>query len=144
VAANFLAHRISTNQLAAAGASVTFSGTVVALGGARLDLPLAVVAAGIGVGIVGIGSLEAALMSICMTAADENRGSASGLIGAAQYLLGAASTAAIAVVAANSAPSWATVMSVAAGLCLLLTLATVACRRRQTRPPHAGSRPADR
>ena len=131
MAANFLASRITTNLLAAVGASVSFSGTVLALVGAWLDLPLAVVATGIGIGIVGIGSLEAALMSICMAAADENRGSASGLIGAAQYLLGAASTAAIAVVAADSAEEWATVMALAAGACLILTLATVVTRRRQ-------------
>jgi DHA1 family bicyclomycin/chloramphenicol resistance-like MFS transporter len=130
MAANFLASRISTNLLAAVGASVSFSGTALALIGAWLDLPLAVVATGIGIGIVGIGSLEAALMSICMAAADENRGSASGLIGAAQYLLGAASTAAIAVVAADSAEEWATVMALAAGACLILTLATVVSRRR--------------
>jgi DHA1 family bicyclomycin/chloramphenicol resistance-like MFS transporter len=131
MAANFLASRISTNLLAAVGASVSFSGTALALIGAWLGLPLAVVATGIGIGIVGIGSLEAALMSICMAAADENRGSASGLIGAAQYLLGAASTAAIAVVAADSAEEWATVMALAAGACLILTLATVVSRRRQ-------------
>jgi DHA1 family bicyclomycin/chloramphenicol resistance-like MFS transporter len=131
MAANFLASRVSTNLLAAVGASVSFSGTALALIGAWLDLPLAVVATGIGIGIVGIGSLEAALMSICMAAADENRGSASGLIGAAQYLLGAASTAAIAVVAADSAEEWATVMALAAGACLILTLATVVSRRRQ-------------
>ena len=131
MAANFLASRITTNLLAAVGASVSFSGTVLALVGAWLNLPLAVVATGIGIGIVGIGSLEAALMSICMAAADENRGSASGLIGAAQYLLGAASTAAIAVVAADSAEEWATVMALAAGACLILTLATVVTRRRE-------------
>jgi DHA1 family bicyclomycin/chloramphenicol resistance-like MFS transporter len=131
VAANYLAHRISTSKLAIVGASVSFSGTVVALGGAWLDLPLAVVAAGIGIGIVGIGSLEAALMSICMTAAGDNRGSASGLIGAAQYLLGAAATATVAVVAVRSAEAWATLMSVAAGLCLILTVITVLTHRRQ-------------
>ena len=41
-----------------------------------------------------------------------------------------ASTAAIAVVAADSAEEWATVMALAAGACLILTLATVVTRRR--------------
>ncbi|MET0698846.1 MAG: Bcr/CflA family efflux MFS transporter [Mycobacterium sp.] len=132
LAANFLAHRISTGRLAIVGAAVSFSGTAVALAGAWLDLPLAVVAAGIGIGIVGIGSLEAALMSICMTAAGDNRGSASGLIGAAQYLLGAAATATVAVVALRSAVAWASLMSIAAGLCLILTLVTVLAHRRQS------------
>ncbi len=131
LAAHFLAHRISTNRLAVVGASISFAGTVITLAAAWLDLPLAVVAGGIFIGIVGIGSLEAALMSICMTAAGENRGSASGLIGAAQYLLGAAATAAVAVVVVRSAGAWATVMSVAAGLCLILTAVTVLAHRRQ-------------
>jgi DHA1 family bicyclomycin/chloramphenicol resistance-like MFS transporter len=122
VTAHRLTGRLSTARLAILGTVVTAAGAAVALLGA-LDPPsLPVVAVGIGLGLAGLGCFEPALMALCMSAVETDIGAASALIGALQYLLGAATTALVALVATSGPLPWTTALLVVAAATVLLTL----------------------
>lgn len=98
--------------------------------GAVTSQPVAAVAAGVGIGLLGLGMCEPALMAMCMSAVERNVGAASALIGATQYLLGVAATVLIAVPAAAGPGPWAAVLLVVALISALI--AAVAARRAAT------------
>lgn len=121
------AERLGTPRLGVIGVMVMALGGGVALLSAVTSQPVAAVAVGIGIGLLGLGMCEPPLMAMCMSAVDRNVGAASALIGSTQYLLGAATTALIAVPAAAGPGSWAAVMLAVALISALI--AAVAARR---------------
>ena len=128
-----LAHRLVTRlgsvRLMLLGAGVMFVGPLIALGGGWLGAPLWSAVVGLGIALLGLGLLEPPLMALCMSAVTEGVGSASALIGAAQYFLGAVATSAIVVAAAAGAAVWIAALLGIALAALLLSLA-VARRAR--------------
>lgn len=128
--AHRLAERLGTARLGVTGVLVMALGGGVALVGTVTSQSVAAVAVGIGIGLLGLGICDPALMAMCMSAVDRNVGAASALIGATQYLLGAVTTALIAVPATAGPGSWAAVLLAVALLSTLI--AAVAARRATT------------
>lgn len=142
--ANLLANRLGTAGLARFGVILMTFGAAGALLGAWTDQPVAIIAAGIGVALLGLGAAEPALMGMCMSAVRDNLGGAAALIGATQYVLGSAASAAIATLAAAGPVPWTVPML---GISLVsLALLIPATRRRGQLPdadryePHAATR----
>lgn len=126
LAGPILAHRLvdalGSVRLMLTGATVMFGGTLIALSGTWTGAPLWFAVFGFGIALLGLGLLEPPLMALCMSAITEGVGSASALIGAAQYMLGAVATSAI-VVAATAGPLvWITTLLVIAVAALLLSV----------------------
>ncbi|MBP6684717.1 MAG: multidrug effflux MFS transporter [Leucobacter sp.] len=136
LAGPILAHRLvgplGTVRLMLLGAVVMFVGPLVALVGGWAGAPLWSAIIGLGIALLGLGLLEPPLMALCMSAITEGVGSASALIGAAQYLLGAVATSAVVVAAAAGAAVWITTLIGISLAALLLSLAVA--RRASSRP----------
>lgn len=128
-----LAHRLvgplGTVRLTVLGATVMLVGPIVALVGGWAGAPLWSAIIGLGVALLGLGLLEPPLMALCMSAVTEGVGSASALIGAAQYVLGAVATSVVVLVAGAGAAVWIGALCGIALVALLLSLA-VARRAR--------------
>lgn len=125
--AHRLAERLGTARLGVIGVLVMALGGGVALIGAVTSPSVVAVAVGIGIGLLGLGLCDPALMAMCMSAVERNLGAASALIGSTQYLLGAATTALIAVPATAGPGPWAAVMLAVALVSVLI--AAVAAHR---------------
>lgn len=123
VLANYLATRLSPPRLALTGVITMLAGAILAFVAAAIGAPVFVLATALGVGLVGLGISEPSLMSMGMTAVEASVGTAAALIGATQYLLGAAATALIAVVITFGPAAWvAPMIGVAILSCVLVGL----------------------
>ncbi|RKQ35015.1 Bcr/CflA family efflux MFS transporter [Kocuria tytonis] len=123
VLAHRLAGKLSSARLGTLGVLTMALGGAVALTASLTSASLLLVALGMSLGLLGLGACEPAFMGLCMSSVSENLGAASALIGAAQYLLGALTTALIAFPAGVGAWAWATTMVVVALVSLALALA---------------------
>lgn len=120
--ANVLAGRIGSSRLAVTGAGVLTTGAAVGFVAALLGWPLAVLAVGMGTALLGLGLAEPALVGMCMGATDSNMGSAAAVLGAAQFLLAAVATVAIAPAVTSGPLTWTAPMLVIAAISLVLTV----------------------
>lgn len=125
-----LLRRMDTRRVALAGALAMGTGPVIALAGAGFFDSLPAIVAGMVVAMTGLGVCEPPLMSLAMSARDDGLGAAAAVIGCAQFILGAAATAAVALMAAFGTIPW--ILLLAAGA----LAAVVLCLR--IRPEHAG------
>ena len=118
-----LAYRMSTGRLGVFGMAVMIAGGVLATAAAVLTDSLFLVVLSVGFGLLGLGACEPAFMSLCMTSATTNTGTASALLGATQFLSGALTTALIAFPAVAAPWAWTGSMLGIAALSMVLALA---------------------
>lgn len=110
-----MVRRFNPRIVAGTGAVILAAGPLLGLVAVAAADSLWGLVIGMAVGLAGLGICEPALMGIAMESRDNGIGTAAALIGAAQFVLGAGATAAVAVAAANGPLPWAALMA-AAGL----------------------------
>lgn len=119
VAANRLALSVGSKNLAIAGALIMVAGAAGAVVLVMSSGSLWFIALALGVACLGLGLAEPPLMAFAMSSVEDVIGSGAALIGAAQYILGAAITIAIIPSTTEGPLAWTLVM-------LALTLGTLA------------------
>lgn len=118
--ARLVATRLGSMQLAMLGIACVLLGSLWVLISVAVQLPIAAVVTGVVIVIGGLGLGEPALMGIAMSAVSESAGSAAALLGAAQFIAGAAITAVGGSIAVASPTAWAATMVVCASFALLI------------------------
>lgn len=122
VFANIAASTRSTGWIARVGMIIMFSGGTIAALATVVHLPIAALASGMALALLGLGIAEPSLMSLTMSGVEERVGSAAALMGAAQYLFGAVSAGIAGKLASLGPVAWASPMVVIALVGLFFTL----------------------
>jgi len=136
--ANRLADGLGTRRLGMLGILLTIVGATAVTVAILVHLPVWAVVASMALALFGIGVSEPALMSLSMSAVDTGTGSAAAILGAAQYVLGAAATAVVGAVAATAPAGWGILMAVLALVALVLLAGCGARKVRGVAHEHAG------
>ncbi|HEY5880878.1 MAG TPA: multidrug effflux MFS transporter [Nakamurella sp.] len=118
--ANRLSERLGTRRLGLLGILLTIVGASAVTLAILVHLPVWAVVASMALALFGVGVSEPALMSLSMSAVETGTGSAAAVLGAAQYVLGAAATAVVGAVAAISPAGWGLLMAVLALVAFVL------------------------
>ncbi|BBG04813.1 MULTISPECIES: Bcr/CflA family efflux MFS transporter [Pseudonocardia] len=122
-AAHVLADRLAARTNAVLGAALIVAGAIGATVAAVAGLPIWVLAVCFAVALAGLGITEPVLMGAAMNARSDGLGSASAVLGACQFVLGAVGTAAAGAAAAAGPVVWTGLLLGIAVVAALLTLA---------------------
>lgn len=140
LAVNRLSSRFRSATLALIGGVTATIGAFASIAMVLAAAPFPAFLSAIFVLVFGLGMSEPALMGQAMTASDSGSGQAAALLGAAQFLLGAAATAIAGIVAAAGPLPWTVLLAAFAVLGLALMLAgTRAAKATATSRDDAGS-----
>lgn len=120
-AATRLAKRLQQHVLALSGVSIAAIGSVITVVATLVGAPIGILVVGVSVIMLGLGVAEPALMSNSMSAVKENAGQAAALLGAGQFVLGAAASGIAGVVVAFGPAAWALMLLVIVTLALALS-----------------------
>lgn len=105
-----LLRRMETGKVAMAGAIAMGAGPVLALASAGLFDSLPGIVVGMAVAMAGLGIGEPPMMSLAMSSRHDGLGAAAAVIGCAQFILGAAATAVVGVLAGFGTIPWILLM----------------------------------
>lgn len=122
--ANRLAKRLEQNTLAVTGVALSVIGSALAVLVTVAGAPIGALVASIAVIMLGLGVAEPALMSNSLSSVEKNTGQAAALLGAGQFILGAAASGIAGLVVASGPIAWAALLLAIVLLALILSLAS--------------------
>ncbi|MGO2112946.1 MAG: MFS transporter, partial [Pseudoclavibacter sp.] len=128
-AASRSAQRLPQKVLALTGVGISAIGAVIAVAVTVISAPIWALVVGVSVIMLGLGVAEPALMSNSMSAVEENTGQAAALLGAGQFVLGAAASGIAGVFITFGPSAWAAMLLAIVVLALTLSFASIRARR---------------
>jgi MFS transporter, DHA1 family, multidrug resistance protein len=122
--ANRLATRLKQNTLAVTGVILSGVGSALAVLVTLTGAPIGGLVGSIAVIMLGLGVAEPALMSNSLSSVKKNTGQAAAVLGAGQFILGAAASGIAGIAVAYGPTAWAVLLLAVVVLALLLSLAS--------------------
>ncbi|MGP6173550.1 MFS transporter [Corynebacterium sp. A21] len=122
ISANRLAEKVEAGRLAFFTVLIVTIGAAVVLLSSLAGASIWFLIAGMAIGLLGLGAAEPVLMSLSLSRAERHSaGSAAALMGAGQYILGAAASGIAGSLGVSGAVNWAVLLVGFAAISLLLT-----------------------
>ncbi|MCC2962681.1 multidrug effflux MFS transporter [Massilia sp. IC2-278] len=121
-----LVARMGVARVATTGVGCMTAGAAIGAAAAGFDAPLAVVAAGMFVAMLGLGIAEATLMSLAMSSQQVALGSTAALLGAFQLMISSAATPVAGAFAESGPVAWLSLLVILGVVALALAMASAA------------------